>query len=322
MKNKKHKYKNKKMSEERLKSGNRNNLKHLNNYDNNEPGFFVEINMFFIFSFFLILSWIGLIKLFEYQYVFTIYRYINYTFSTYFPIQITSIFLLLMILFIVLIISLSSIYFIIKLAKKILKKENDKIFNKNPIIISISIILNSFLFLLGIIINKNNEIIYCYFGLFIDLISLFLLLKINFDKKLRKNAFMINYQVEVIKLVFEDVLFDVLLALNLYYSYYVIFQIIYHLSNYNIELLNFSGIVMNFFMGLTSFYTNFNLRSISFNIIYLIIYLGIFIFQLTIRREERDEFKIGYGEAILSWIFCIIYFVDFIYLICLKTYDN
>ena len=319
MKNKKHKYK--KMSEEQLKSGKRNILKQINNYNNNEPGVFVEINMFFIFSFFLILSWIGLIKLLQYQYVFTIYRYINYTFSTYFPIQITSIFLLLMTLFIVLIISLSCIFFIIKIARKILKKENTIIFNKKPIIISIPIILNSLLFLLGIIINRNNEIIYYYFGLFIDLISLFILLKINFDKKLKNNIFMINYQIEVIKLIFEDVLFDVLLALDLYYSYYVIFQIIYHLSNYNIELLNFSGIVMNLFMGLTSFYTNFKLQSISFNILYIIIYLGIFIFQLTIRREEREEFQIGYGEAILSWIFCIIYFVDFIYLTCLRT-DN
>ena len=123
------------------------------------------------------------------------------------------------------------------------------------------------------------------------------------------------------KLIFEDVLFDALLALNLYYSYYDIFQIIYHLSNYNIELLNYSGIVINLFMGLASFYTNFKLQSISFNIIYLIIYLGIFIFQLTIRREERDEFQIGYGEAILSWIFFIVYCIDFIYLTCLKT-DN
>ena len=238
MKTNKHKYKN--MSEESLKPGNFQKLKKANIYYPEKSGIYLEIVMFFIFTFFLILSWLGLIKLYQYQYVFTIYRYIN----------------------------------------------------------------------------KNQEISYCYIGLFIDIFSLFFLLKINFDKKIKNNVFMINFGNECIQIIFENLLYDVLLALDLYYSYYVIFQIIFYLSNYDKEILNFSGIISNLSMGLVSLFTNFKLKSIGFNIIYLIIYLGIIVFQFTIRKEEREEFKVGYGEMILSFIFLINFFAEFIYIIC------
>ena len=107
MKNKKHKYKN--MSEESLKFG---NSSKQNEYDSSESGVFSEIIMFFVFSFFLILSWLGLFKLLQFQYIFTIYRYINHSFSTYFPIQLTSSFLILMFLFIEIIITFICSFFI------------------------------------------------------------------------------------------------------------------------------------------------------------------------------------------------------------------
>ena len=165
--------------------------------------------------------------------------------------------------------------------------------------------------------KKYENLKYYYTGLIIDIISLYVLLKINFDKKIKPNFFMINYgDNDFMKKIFENFFFDILLAIDLYYCYYVIFQIIYLLSNYNIELLNFSGIVINFSMGLVSIYVNFNLKSIGFNIIYLIIYLGIFIFQFTIREEERNEYQIGYGEIILSFIFLIYFFIESIIIFC------
>ena len=100
MKTNKHKYKN--MSEESLKPGNFQKLKKVNIYYPEKSGIYLEIVMFFIFTFFLILSWLGLIKLYQYQYVFTIYRYINKSVSNYFPIQISSSFLIIMISFIIL----------------------------------------------------------------------------------------------------------------------------------------------------------------------------------------------------------------------------
>lgn len=317
MRNKKHKYKN--MSEESLKFG---NSKKQNKYCSNESDVFTEIIMLFVFSFFLILSWLGFFKLLQFQYIFTIYRYINHSFSTYFPIQLTSNFLILIFLFTEIIITLISTFFIIKLIAIILKKRTNKLFKKKPILISIPIISNSLLFLLGILIKKDNESLnFYYIGLIIDEVSLFALLKINFDKKINHNFFNIDYDNDFMGKVFEDYLFEILLALDLYYCYYVIFQIIYLYSNYNTEILNFSGIVINFSMGLVSLYTNFNLKSIGFNIMYFIIYLGIFIFQFTIREEERKEYQVGYGEIISSLIFLIYFFVENIYLICMNI-DN
>ena len=317
MRNKKHKYKN--MSEESLKFG---NSKKQNKYCSNESNVFTEIIMLFVFIFFLILSWLGFFKLLQFQYIFTIYRYINHSFSTYFPIQLTSNFLILIFLFTEIIITLISTFFIIKLIAIILKKRTNKLFKKKPILISIPIISNSLLFLLGILIKNDNESLnFYYIGLIIDEVSLFALLKINFDKKINHNFFNIDYDNDFMGKAFEDYLFEILLALDLYYCYYVIFQIIYLYSNYNIEILNFSGIVINFSMGLVSLYINFNLKSIGFNIMYFIIYLGIFIFQFTIREEERKEYQVGYGEIISSLIFLIYFFVENIYLICMNI-DN
>ena len=67
---------------------------------------------------------------------------------------------------------------------------------------------------------------------------------------------------------------------------------------------------------ITSLYTNNKLKSIGFNLIYLCIYLGIFIFQCTIGTKERVEFRIGYEEMILSAIFFITFIVQFVYLTC------
>ena len=311
------KQKNKTMSDEYLKSG-YGKVKNIETIESNKDtsGVMAEINMFFILTIFLILSWLGLIKLYQYKYIFTIYRYNNITFSSYFPIQISSTCLLLMTLIIVLIISISCIFFIFKLIINLLKKERTKIFNKMPIIISIPIILNSLLFLLGIIIQNNNEILYFYSGLSIVSISLFVLLKINFDKKIKSDVFMINYESDCMKFFFENVLFEILLAFDIYYCYYVIFQIIYHLSHYSIDILNFSGIIINLSLGLTSLFTNYKLKSIGFNLIYLFIYLGIFIFQCTIGTKERVEFRIGYEEMILSAIFFITFIAEFAYITC------
>ena len=315
MKHKKQKYKT--MSDEYLKSG-YGKVKNIETIESNKDtsGVMAEINMFFILTIFLILSWLGLIKLYQYKYIFTIYRYNNITFSSYFPIQISSTCLLIMTLIIVLIISISCIFFIFKLIINLLKKERTKIFNKMPIIISIPIILNSLLFLLGIIIQNNNEILYFYSGLSIVSISLFVLLKINFDKKIKSDVFMINYESDCMKFFFENVLFEILLAFDIYYCYYVIFQIIYHLSHYSIDILNFSGIIINLSLGLTSLFTNYKLKSIGFNLIYLFIYLGIFIFQCTIGTKERIEFRIGYEEMILSAIFFVTFIVEFAYITC------
>ena len=74
--------------------------------------------------------------------------------------------------------------------------------------------------------------------------------------------------------------------------------------------------IINLSLGLVCLYTNFRLKSIGFNLIYLLIYLGIFIFQFTIGTKERVEFNIGYGEMILSGIFFVSFVAQFVYLTC------
>ena len=83
---------------------------------------------------------------------------------------------------IILIITISCVFFIIKLLINLLKKRRNEIFKGNPIIISIPLILNSILFLLGIVLKKYKEIQnFYYLGLIVDLILKASLARKSFD---------------------------------------------------------------------------------------------------------------------------------------------
>ena len=75
---------------------------------------------------------------------------------------------------------------------------------------------------------------------------------------------------------------------------------------------NYLGIVANIFFGLICLYIIFTIKSFVMPILNFIIFLGIFHFQFTIRKEEREEINLGNGEMILSLVFLLCCFFEFL----------
>ena len=306
----------------------KNKINNKNKKNNNV--FLYDILNVSSFSLLFILSWFSLKWLHLYQYIFTIHRYINYGFSIYFPIQVSSLFLYIINVIIIVIITLSYIYYILIFIIKILKKDSIEVNNEFEIIneklskISfIPILLNSILLLIGKIIYQNYyKSLYFYFiGLFLGLLSLFTLLKINLEEKFVNNS-QINTEINIFYIIFKEYFFQILLAIDLYYCFYVICQIISYLIN-NYEIQNFLGIIANLSLGIVSIYINYKLKSIGNSFFFGILYSGILYFQFTIRPQEREEIKLGCGEALLSGIFLFFCFIEFFYNIVYKfTSDN
>ena len=290
--------------------------------ENTNNNYAYQILIIILFSFLLILSWLSLKWLYEYQFIFTFHRYINLGFSIYFPIQASSFVLYLINLIAIIIITISSNYFIINNIIYIYKKENNQSFYKLPNLVIIPILLNSFLFLLGRIVYAYYSFShYFYFvGLCLCFISLFSLIKLLFDKKLTNNYFQINFKISFVKVIFEECFFEMLMVLDLYYYFYVICQIIFCFTN-NLNIENYLGIIANLFFGIVSIYIIFELKSISFLIYICLIFFGIEYFQFTIRPEEKEEINLSNGEKILSGIFLFCFFLEFIYIILYK-YQN
>ena len=306
----------------------KNKINNKNKKNNNV--FLYDILNVSSFSLLFILSWFSLKWLHIYQYIFTIHRYINYGFSIYFPIQVSSLFLYIINVIIIVIITLSYIYYILIFIIKILKKDSIEVNNEFEIIneklskISfIPILLNSILLLIGKIIYQyyNKSQYFFFIGLVLGLLSLFTLLKINLEEKFVNNS-QINTEINIFYIIFKEYFFQILLAIDLYYCFYVICQIISYLIN-NYEIQNFLGIIANLSLGIVSIYINYKLKSIGNSFFFGILYSGILYFQFTIRPQEREEIKLGCGEALLSGIFLIFCFIEFFYNIVYKyTSDN
>ena len=306
----------------------KNKINNKNKKNNNV--FLYDILNVSSFSLLFILSWFSLKWLHIYQYIFTIHRYINYGFSIYFPIQVSSLFLYIINVIIIVIITLSYIYYIIIFIIKILKKDSIEVNNEFEIIneklskISfIPILLNSILLLIGKIIYQyyNKSQYFFFIGLVLGLLSLFTLLKINLEEKFVNNS-QINTEINIFYIIFKEYFFQILLAIDLYYCFYVICQIISYLIN-NYEIQNFLGIIANLSLGIVSIYINYKLKSIGNSFFFGILYSGILYFQFTIRPQEREEIKLGCGEALLSGIFLFFCFIEFFYNIVYKfTSDN
>ena len=223
-------------------------LKQLDITEEKEKNNFSEIIVICFFSLILILSWLSSKWLIEYQYIFTIHRYTNINFSLYFPFQVSSIFLYIIDIILILSITILCNFVIIKVILNLLTKENNESFSKLPKPIFLSIILNSCLFLLGKLIYdyKSTDYFFYYIGCFIGIICLFCLLKINLDKKYINNYFKIKFENYFLKTMFEIFYFEILLGFNLYYLYYVICQLISYFTN-DLKIEIFLGIICNVF---------------------------------------------------------------------------
>ena len=290
--------------------------KNKNNY------YFSELLIGIIFSIFLIINWFSLKWLHDYQYIFTIHRYINLYFSVYFPFQISSYFLSIISLFINIVITITCNYFILKIIINIANQEHNESFSELPKFIFIPIILNIFLLFLGkLSFNYYSLRLYFYYiGICIDLISLFSLLKLNLDKMIDNDYFKIIYESEFIKFIFEDCFFEILLVIDLYYCFYVICQIFnYFISNLNID--NFLGIMANIFFGIISLYIIFKFKNFVIPIFIALIFFGFIDFQFTIKKEEKEEKHLGYEELFLSIFFSFCIIIEIIF-IALYKYQN
>jgi hypothetical protein len=283
-----------------------------------------KILLITLFSLLLLLSWLSLKWLYEDQMIFTFHRYINLGFSIYFPIQVSSFVFYLLTIIMILLITISSKYYIINNIINLYKKEN--VNNKSDIIpkaIYIPIFCNSLLILLGkitYIYYKNSHYFY-YVGLCICCISFFSLLKLNLNKQLNNIYFQINCRNSFLRAIYEDYLFNVFLVFDFYYLFYVICQIIVCYTN-NLNIEHFLGITANLFFGIVSVFIIFELKSINILLLIFIIFAGIEKFQFTIRAEEREEINLGNGELILSCFFLICFFIESIYIIIYKCQNK
>ena len=287
----------------------------------NIDNIFDKILLIASFSFLLVLSWLSLKWLYENQFIFTFHRYMNFGFSMYFPIQTSSFILYVLTIILIALITISSIYFIFNNIINIYKKVNNE--DRIPRIIYIPIFFNTFLFILGKLtyIYYEKSFYFYFVGLFLSFISFFSLLKINLDKKLNNLYFQINCKNGLLRAINEEYLFNILLVFDFYYLFYVICQIILCYTNHlNIE--NYLGVVANLFFGIVSIFCIFELKSINILIFISIIFAGIEHFQYTIRAEEREEINIGNGEKILSGIFMVIFFFEFLYFVSYKCQNK
>ena len=291
-------------------------IKTKNNSKISITNFFLNGITFISFSGLLILSWLSLIWLYKYHFVFTFYRYEKLPNITqiYFPIQINSFLLYFFIIFICISITITYILFL----KEIIQSHsfdilNDK--NKNYII---PITLNLFLFYIGELTHNKSDIfhIYYYIGFFSTIISLFYLIKLYYDADVYEND-IIDFRLYVSNVSVYEFFYGSLITLDLYYLFYVTCQIIFHLySIYNIKI--YLGIIVNLCMGTVSLYICHKLKNMVIAFLFEIIFNGIIIFHYNFSQKDRENINLNYGEVISSAIFIVGFLIELIYIFIYK----
>ena len=280
--------------------------------------YFINIFSLIAFSGLFILSWLSLIWLHKYNFVFTIYKFERaYTSSfEYFPIQVSSMILYSIIIFTLLSITITYFYYL----KAIFCYKNFDSFNDKNGNYIIPISLNLFLFYIGELTHNKSDIFYIYYfiGFFSSIISLFYLIRLYFDFDYDNIDFS-NY---IKNTLIYEFFYGTLIALDMYYLFYVICQIIFFFNG-NIEIKVFMGIIVNLFMGIVSIYIGYTLKNLVFALIFAIIYDGIIIFHFTFTEEERKKINLKSFEVILSGIFFIGFLIELIHIfIYKKNKDN
>ena len=280
--------------------------------------FFINVISLISFSGLFLLGWLSLIWLYKYNFVFTIFRYVEDSSTLiYFPIQISSKFLYSIIIFILLSITITFFFYI----RAILCFKNFDSFNDKNKSYIIPISLNLFLFYIGELTHNKGDIFYIYYfiGFFSSIISLFYLIKIyyNFDYD-NDNLEFINY---IKNSIIYEFFYGSLISLDLYYLFYVSCQIVsYYMENS--EINTFMGIIVNLFMGIVGIYIGFKLKNMVIAFLFEIIYNGIAIFHFSFSEDERKILNLHIFEAILSGIFIIGFLIELIYIFIYKKNKN
>ena len=278
--------------------------------------FFLNGISFISFSGLLILSWLSLIWLYKYHFVFTFYRYekLPNLIQEYFPIQIHSSLFYIFIIFICLSITLTYILYL----KEIFQSRNFDILNDKNRNYIIPIILNLFLFYIGELTHNKSDIfhIYYYIGFASSLISLFYIIKLYYDADLYEND-IIDFKLYVNNISVYEFFYGSLIALDLYYIFYVSCQIIFYFFE-NDELKIYLGIFVNFCLGIVGSYICFKLKNMVIAVLFEIIFNGIIIYHYNFSEKDRNNINLNNGEVFSSGIFIIVFLIELIYIFCYK----
>lgn len=268
------------------------------------------------FSGLLILSWLSLIWLYKYRFVFTFYRYENLPDLSheYFPLQINSSLFYILIIFICISITFTYIIFI----KEIVQFHNFDLLNDKNKNYIIPITLNLFLFYIGELTHNKSDIfhIYYFIGFAASLISLFYFIKLHCDADLNEND-IIDFKLYVNNISVYEFFYGSLISLDLYYLFYVSCQIaFYFYGNYEIKI--YLGIIVNFCMGIVGCYICFKLKNMVISFLFEIIFNGIIIFHFTFSQKDRENINLNFAEVFLSCIFIIGFLIELIYIFIYK----
>ena len=270
------------------------------------------------FSGLLILSWLSLIWLYKYHFVFTIYRYdkISNLSKDYFPIQINSFLLYVLIIFICLTITFAYILFL----KEIIQLHNFDLLNDNNKNYIIPITLNLFLFYIGELTHNKSDIfhIYYFIGFTASFISLFYFIKLYSEADLNEND-IIDFKLYLNNISVYEFFYGSLISLDIYYLFYVGCQIVfYFFGNYDIKI--YLGIIASFCMGAVGLYICFKLKNMVIALIFEIIFNGIIIFHYyNFSKKDREIINLNFGEVFVSCIFIIGFLIELIYIFIYKT---
>ena len=272
---------------------------------------------FISFSGLLILSWLSLIWLYKYHFVFTFYRYekLPNLPKEYFPIQINSFLFYVLIIFICLSITFTYILFI----KEIIQLHSFDILNDNNKNYIIPITLNLFLFYIGELTHNKSDIfhIYYFIGFVASLISLFYFIKLYYEADLNENE-IIDFKIYFNNVSVYEFFYGSLIALDLYYLFYVTCQIIFYFyGSYDIKI--YLGIIVNFCMGIVGTYICYKLKNMVIAFLFEIIFNGIIIFHYyNFSNKDRKNINLNFGEVLSSGIFIVAFLIELIYIFIYK----
>ena len=272
---------------------------------------------FISFSGLLILSWLSLIWLYKYHFVFTFYRYekLPNLPKEYFPIQINSFLFYVLIIFICLSITFTYILFI----KEIIQLHSFDILNDNNKNYIIPITLNLFLFYIGELTHNKSDIfhIYYFIGFGASLISLFYFIKLYYEADLNENE-IIDFKIYFNNVSVYEFFYGSLIALDLYYLFYVTCQIIFYFyGSYDIKI--YLGIIVNFCMGIVGTYICYKLKNMVIAFLFEIIFNGIIIFHYyNFSDKDRKNINLNFGEVLSSGIFIVGFLIELIYIFIYK----
>ena len=291
-------------------------LHYKNNNKLSIVNFFLNIISFLSFSGLLILSWLSLIWLYKYHFVFTFYRYerLPNLVQEYFPIQINSLLFYIFIIFICLSITFTYILYL----KEIFKSHNFDILNDKNKNYIIPITLNLFLFYIGELTHNKSDIfhIYYFIGFVSSLISLFYIIKLYCEADLYEN-YIIDFKLYVNNVSVYEFFYGSLIVLDLYYVFYVSCQIAFYFFENN-ELKIYLGIIVNFCMGIVGSYICLKLKNMVIAFLFEIIFNGISIYHFNFSEKDRKVINLNNEEVFTSGVFIIVYLIELVYIFFYK----